>query len=119
MIVGYIHDQQAVAASYKLASCTVSGILSCPVLLLANCSRFLALLELSKLYWECRRKHVTIKEPPNAGSDYFNYKGSHPIVLMATCDARYRLTMVDVGGYGRESDSGIFQHSTFEEIART
>lgn len=56
-------------------------------------------------------KHVRILCPKGSGSLFFNYKSYFSIVLLAIVDAKYKFTYVDVGAYGKEGDSGIFQKS--------
>lgn len=57
--------------------------------------------------------------PPNAGSIFYNYKGTHSIVLMGIADAEYKLLYIDVGRNGRFSDGGVFNRCTFAQAMDT
>lgn len=58
-------------------------------------------------------KHIRMRCPKNSGSMYFNYKQYFSIVLMAIADANYRFLMIDVGAYGKDSDSSVMSNSNF------
>ena len=64
-------------------------------------------------------KHIRIKWPPNSGSQYFNYKHYHSIVLQAVADAYLKCVTVDVGAYGKQSDDGVFRYSALYQSLET
>lgn len=58
-------------------------------------------------------KHILVQAPNNSGSEYFNYKRTFSVHLMAVVDSCYRFIVVDVGQKGSASDSGVFERSLF------
>lgn len=58
-------------------------------------------------------KHIRLIKPCHSGSQYYNYKKYFSVVLMAVVDADYKFIYVDIGSFGSNADSAVFQHSKF------
>lgn len=68
-----------------------------------------------KCYGAIDGKHVMIRAPANCGSEFFNYKGTNSIILLAVADDDYCFRYINVGCPGRQSDGGVFQQSSLSE----
>lgn len=58
-------------------------------------------------------KHVRIRKPKMSGSLFYNYKNYFSIVLLGIVDVNYKFIYIDVGAFGKESDSTIFEKTNF------
>lgn len=58
-------------------------------------------------------KHIRLQCPFSSGSTYYNYKQYFSLVLQGVADANAYFIAVDVGDYGRHSDSAVFKESSF------
>lgn len=56
-------------------------------------------------------KHIRIKKPHNAGSQYYNYRKYFSSILMAIADSQHRFVAVDIGAYGQANESRAFKNS--------
>ena len=57
-------------------------------------------------------KHVVLTQPANSGSQFYNYKGSFSMNLMAIANSEYRFMLIDIGAYGSQADGGVWKMST-------
>lgn len=60
-------------------------------------------------------KHVDIVAPPNSGLYFFNYKGSHSMVLMAIANTRHEFLLCDFEVHGRVSYRGVIKETLIYE----
>uniref|UniRef100_A0A1I7Y3U0 DDE Tnp4 domain-containing protein n=1 Tax=Steinernema glaseri TaxID=37863 RepID=A0A1I7Y3U0_9BILA len=58
-------------------------------------------------------KHIHIKKPKKTGSLHYNYKTTFSSVLLAVCDANYRVIYFKTGDYGSSHDSHVLEDSSF------
>lgn len=56
-------------------------------------------------------KHIVIQCPSHTGSEYYNYKKTFSIVLLAVVDSNYEFMFADIGSQGRISDGGVLRNS--------
>lgn len=63
-------------------------------------------------------KHVVIQSPAHSGSNYFCYKKTFSIVLLALVGPYYKFLIVDIGGLGKNSNGNIFANSEMGKALR-
>ena len=60
-----------------------------------------------------------MQAPANSGSNFYDYKGTFSIILLAVYDAQYCFTLLDIGDTGRQNDGGVMANSPFDCLQET
>ena len=61
-------------------------------------------------------KHIRVAKFPRSGSVNLNYKCYFSVVLMEIADSDYKFKYVDIGAYGKDCDSSVFQETSFFKL---
>ena len=127
---------RTISFSYRVGHCTVARIVGEVCKVIWDClvdefmpvpkkddwraiaDRFLQEWNFPNCVGSIDGKHVVVQAPSNSGSLYYNYKHTFSIRLLAVVDANLVFRMVDVGGYGRNSDGGTLSNSPFGQALR-
>lgn len=128
-------SQQTLSFSFRVGKSTISKIVTetCDAIYMVLKDKYMSppkneeeWLNISKQFKEVWNmpnvigcidgKHIRIECPKLSGTLYHNYKGFFSIVLMAVCDANYCFTLVDIGQYGSNNDSGILANSRIGQM---
>lgn len=124
-------DQIDLHLTYRIGHTTIGKILRRVCSAIWECLRAESFPELTEQRWKeiaegfqkyCQfpnclgaidGKHVRIRKPSMSGSLFYNYKNYFSIVLLAIADANYKFVYIDVGSFGKDSDSTIFGRTNF------
>ena len=125
-----VESQQSLSFSYRIGKSTASKIVSetCDVIYNVLSNEYLRPRKSKEEWLRIARdfeerwnmphtigaiddKHIRIQCPAESGTLFHNYKGFFSLVLMAICDANYCFTLIDVGDYGSNNDSGVLSRS--------
>ena len=124
-----MESQQSLSFSYRMGKCTVSMIIkeTCDALYKVLAPSYLRpprtqsdrknvandfkeIWNLPHVVGALDGKYKRIQCPADTGILFHNYKGFFSLVLLAACDARNCFTLVDIGQYGSNNDSGVLKN---------
>ena len=74
---------------------------------------FMALWNMPNCLGAIDGKLVHLQRPVKCGGQYFNYKRSYSVNMMAVVDANYRFLYVTVGAQGSANDAAVFNECNF------